>query len=78
MGWCPLPFDLEGVFLCVCSWVVGKVSLTLRRRNMQSFISYLGRTELPLNPAILEHPSTEDKVQLLSLGPIYLLPQVDL
>ena len=40
--------------------VVGKVSLTLRMRNMWSFIFYLGRTQLLLPPAILEYLSTGD------------------
>ena len=41
------------------------------------FIFYLGRTQLLSAPAIifiLEFLSTGDRLQLLSLGPIYLLP----
>ena len=54
--------------------VVGKVSLTLRIRYKWSFISYLGRAQL-LSPAIMEYMSTREKLQLLSLGPIYLPPE---
>ena len=38
---------------------------------MVSFISYLGRAQLLSRSC----PPTGDKLQLLSLGPIYLLPQ---
>lgn len=54
--------------------VVGKGSLTLRIRCKWSFISYLGRAQL-LSPAIMEYVSTREKLQLLSLGPIYLPPE---
>ena len=37
----PSLFDLQGL-LCMC---MGEVSLTLRMRNMWSFISYLGRAQ---------------------------------
>ena len=52
---------------------VRKVSLTSRMKTMWSFISFLGRAQLLLPPAILEYLSTGDELQLLSLGPIYLL-----
>ena len=39
-----LPFYLQGVFLCMCSW---GGFLTLRMRNMWSLIFYLGRTLPP-------------------------------
>ena len=45
---------------------------------MVFFISYLGRAQLLLPPAILEYLSTGDELQLLGLGPIYLLPQIPL
>ena len=51
--------------------VVGKVSLTLRIMDKWSFISYLGRAQL-LSSATMEYMSTREKLQLLSLGPIYL------
>ena len=57
-----------------CTCVAGKVSWTLRMRNMWSSISYLGRARLLPPPAILEYLSTGDEIHLLSLGPIYLLP----
>ena len=78
MGWRPLPFDLQGAFLCMCSRGWG-VSLTSRMRHMWSFISYLGRAQPPASScfygvsAIMEFLSTGEK--LFSLGPIYLLPQ---
>ena len=55
-----------------CACVVGKVSLTLRMRNMWSLI-WTGLKLLLL--FILECLSTGDKLQLFGLGPIYLLPQ---
>ena len=58
-----------------CACVVGEVSLTSRMRDIWSFISYLGRAQLLLSPAILEHVSIGDKFRLFRLGPIYLLPQ---
>ena len=74
-GVAPPPFlTLEEPF---CACVVWKVSLPSRMRNMWSFTSYLGRAQLLLPPAILEYLSTRDKLQLLSLGPIYLLPQYE-
>ena len=42
---------------------------------MWSFISYVRRAQLLFPPAILEYLSTGDELQLLSLRPIYLLPQ---
>ena len=44
-------------------------------KNEIYVISDLGRAQLLLHPAILEYLSTGDKLRLLSLGPIYLLPQ---
>ena len=66
-----------------CSCVVGKVSLTSRMEICGLFIFYLGGPQvLPalifMAPAIvfiLEYLSTGDSLQLLSLGPVYLLPQ---
>ena len=42
--------------------------------NEKYVVSYLGRAQLLLL-FILEFLSSGDKLQLLSLGPIYLLPQ---
>ena len=46
-------------------------------QNEKYMVSYLGRAQLLLPPAIvfLEYLSREDKLQLGSLGPICLLPQ---
>ena len=72
MGWFPLLFGPLGAFLCTCCW---EHLLDLRIRNMWSLS---GQGSGPLTSAIifiLEYLSTEDKLQLLSLGPIYLLSQ---
>jgi len=74
-GW----FDITNYEMMIAKelfWacVVGKVSLTLRIRYKWSFISYVGRAQL-LSPAVMEYMSTREKLQLLSLGPIYLLPE---
>ena len=68
----PLPFTSEETF---CACVVGKVSLTLRMRNMKSLS--LGRAQLlPLAIVFtLECLSTGTQFHLISLGPVYLLPQ---
>ena len=59
-----------------CACVVEEVSLSSRMRNMWPFISYLGRAQLLLPPAILDYLSTGDELQRLSPRPIYLLPQI--
>ena len=41
---------------------------------MWSSISYVGRAQHLLPPAVLEYLSTGDELQLLSLGPNYFLP----
>ena len=72
VGWCPLPFDLRGAFLHMCSW-----EDLLDFENEEYVISYLGRAQL-LAPAIiftLENLCTGHKLQLLSLWHVYLLPQ---
>lgn len=69
--WRPLPF----AFLCMCSL---EVLLDLENGL---FISYLGSTQLLLPPAVvfmLEYLSTAGKLQLLTLGPLYLLPHLHL
>ena len=62
-----LPFDLRGTFLSMCNQE-GLLDL----ENQKDVVSYLGRAPLLLL-FILEYLSTGDKLQLLSLGPIYLL-----
>ena len=53
----------------MCSWE-GLLDL----ENEEYVVSCLGTAQLLLL-FILEYLSTGDKLQLLSLGPIYLLPQ---
>ena len=48
--------------------IVGMVSLTLRMRNLWSFISYLGRAQLLLPLAILEYLSTGEDFRSLACG----------
>ena len=58
-----------------CTRVVGKVSLT---ENEEYVVFYLLSGRGPassLTPAVMEFLSTGKKLQLFSLGPIYLLPQ---
>ena len=59
------------------SFIVGRVSLTSRMRNLWSLISYLGRAYLLLPPTVMELLSTGNKLQWLTLKTIYLLPQHD-
>ena len=72
-GVVPPPLWFFKELFCTHSMYSG-MSLTLRMRNMSSFISYLGWAQPLLPPAILEYLSTGEKLQLLSLGPIYSLP----
>ena len=73
---CP-PFLTSKESFCTC--VFREVSSTLRRRNMWSSSSYLGRAQPSPSScfyavsSIMELLSTGEK--LSSLGPIYLLPQ---
>ena len=46
-------------------------------KNEIHVVSCLGRAWLLLPPVILEDLSTGDELQLLSLGPIYLLRHVE-
>ena len=72
MGWCLLLFTSKQPF----SGCVFRKVLTWRMRNTWSL--YLGSAQLLLSSAIafiLEYLSTEDKLQLLNLGPIFLVPQ---
>ena len=72
VGCIPSLLTFEEAF---CACVVGKASLTSRMRNVWS-ISYLGSSSPLAVIFVLEYLSTGDKLQLLSLGPICLLPQV--
>ena len=58
----------------MCSW-----EGLLDFENEEYVVFYLlwGRAQLLLPPASLEYLSTGDELQLLSLRPIYLLPQKD-
>ena len=53
---------------------MGKVSLTLRMRNMWSLIFYLGRAQPLQLSCFMTFLSIGNELYLLSLGPIYLLP----
>ena len=66
------PFLTSKEPFCIC--VVGKVFLMWRMMNMWSFI-WAGLNS-SLTSAILDYLSTGDKLQLLSLGPICVLPQI--
>ena len=73
MGWCLLLLTSEQPF---SGCVFRKASLTWRMRNTWSL--YLGSAQLLLSPAIafiLEYVSIGDKLQLLNLGYIFLVPQ---
>lgn len=75
-GLASLPFLTSRESFCEC--VVRKVSLTLRMRNVWSFISYLGRPQLlfaPANIFFLEYLSTGVRLQLFGPGSTFLLPQ---
>ena len=73
-----LLFDLQGVFLYLCS---REVPLDLKNEKYVVFIFYLSRVHsLVLNSYIvfiLEHPSTGDNFQMLSLGPFYFLQHTE-
>ena len=74
MGWCLLSF------WPFSSCVVRNISLTSRMRNMWSLYLLSRQGSAPLLFLLLssswEYLSTGDKLQLLSLEPTYLLPQV--
>ena len=72
-GVAPPPLWFFKELFYTCSMQSG-MSLPLGMMNMSSFISYLGWAQPLLPPAILEYLSIGEKLQLLSLGPIYLLP----
>ena len=58
--------------MCMYSW---EGLLDLENEKYVVSVFYLGGLSSSLPPAILEYLSTGDKLQLVSLGPIYLLPQ---
>ena len=66
----PPPFLTSRELFCL--YVVWEVSLTSRIRNLESFISCLGRAQ-PVSPSSLQYLSTGQN--LLSLGLIHLPPQ---
>ena len=72
MGGAPSLFDPRGAFLCMRSW---EGLLDLENRKYVVSLSFVGAG---LSSSFtLEYLSTGGKLQLLSLGPIYLLPQDD-
>ena len=72
-GWHPAPFwPVRNVFAHVWS---GKVSLTLRMRNMWFFISYLYRAQIFSCSCYFGVSVHREQIQLLILGSIYFLPQ---
>ena len=73
MRWWPFSFDLQEILLWTCS----QEGLDLKNEEYVVFISYLGRAALFPFLLFLESLSTGEKLQLFSLGPIYLLPQED-
>ena len=70
MGWCPLPFDLQGAFMHMCNQ--GGL-LTSRMRNMWSLIFSLGRARPPLSIVLLFSSwcigPQGTNLQLFALGP---------
>lgn len=73
VGWHPSLFDLQGVFLRVCSQE-GLLDL----ENEECVVFYLGRPQVLFAPAITfisEYLSTGNRFQLFGPGSTYLLPQ---
>jgi len=81
MLWVQAPlslFDLQGALLHTC---ILEVPLDLENKEYVVFYLLSGQGLSSsfnyLTVFILEYQSTEVKLQLFSLGPIYLLPQSD-
>lgn len=58
----------------LCKCIVGKVSLILRMSNVWSLSFIWAGLSSSVTPAVLNDLFTGGKLQLLSLGPTYLLP----
>ena len=74
MKWCPLPLTFKETFCLMCSW-----EGLLDFQNEEYVVFYLlsrQRPALSLASAVKEFLSTGNKLQLLKLGPIHLLPQI--
>ena len=78
MGWHPSLFSPQGTFLCMNSW---KDLFDLKNEKYVVSLSFIWaglRSSASAIIFILEYVSTGDRLQLLSLGPIYLVSQKEM